>query len=282
MKTRTHNTLAAEAVRLAAVDHWKKCRYDEAFTLLDDFLKAKHVLVPEQELRMRSNLAMYERARGRFAEALHIHLDAYPLARLCRDPSVCGNFYHGLAVTKLYLGDIDGALIEFTGASACYEDAGEGRLRADVENNLAVLHAEAGRVEDALHHLALALGSCPDEAIRAQVDDTRALVELARHNPWGAVQSCVLSLCRLFNLDEPRLVTKSARTLVRAAREWGEADEAERIHDALRESGWNVTRAARRLGFNSRQALQNHLRRNFPAINEERRRRGTTVASRKK
>lgn len=259
-----------EAVRL-----WTACRYDEAARHLEEFLAAGHDLDDEELVRARNNLAMVERARGRYREALAIHLDT---AHLAFAPSrvsalVRGKSHNGLALTRQHLGEPDAAIIEFTAASHYYTEAGEYRLAADVENNLAVLHAEAGRADKAMEHAANALGSCPaDETVRAQVEDTLALVELAAGRPEIAIDFAHSSIRTLRRLGNERLLVESTKTLVRAGRAYLRELEERSIRETLDACGWNLTRAARCLRM-SREAFKHHLRRRFPRLDAERRHR---------
>ncbi|MCA1615032.1 MAG: hypothetical protein LC795_15550 [Acidobacteria bacterium] len=165
----------------------------------------------------------------------------------------------------------------FDGASVCYEAAGDWRKKADVENNLAVLHAEAGRVEQAMEHVALALGSCPaDEEVAAQVEDTRAIIALAAGDAGLAVDFAYSSVTRLRRLDNADLLVRSAQTLVRAGRAYHAELEEARLRAVLVACEWNLKRAARPLGFNSREALTNHIMRKFPRLDAERRNRTVT------
>ena len=259
----------AEAVRL-----WGACRYEEAARLLEDFLAAGRRLTAVEQLRTRNNLAMFARARGDFEGAARIHAEAEPFADACRDPLVRGKFHNGRALTHMNLGRPDEAIIEFTAASVYHEQAGEWALKREVENNLAVLHAEAGRVGEALEHVALALRSGPaDEAARAQMEDTRALVALAAGDARAALDFSNSSVRRLLALDEPRLLAASVKTSVRAGGAYLRIEEEKSIRAVLTSCGWSLTRAYPLLGFNSRQALQHHLRRHFARLYAERRNR---------
>jgi tetratricopeptide (TPR) repeat protein len=268
------DTANAEALKL-----WDECHFEEAAAHLEAFLEAAHDLTPVEQLRTRNNRAMFARARRDFREALRIHNEAEPFADACADPLVRGKFHNGRALTRQNLGDRDEAIIEFTAASIYYQEAREHGLVADVENNLAVLHAEAGRPAEAMEHLAVALGSCPPgEAGLAQYEDTRALIALAAGDARAALEFSNSSVGRLLPLGDNRLIVESVRTSVRAGRAFLHDQEEAHVRETLGACRWNLTRAAHRLGFNSRQALENHLRRNFPALDEERRNR--SVASR--
>jgi tetratricopeptide (TPR) repeat protein len=264
---------ATDRANAEALEHWRRRRSEEASALLDAHLAAGHALTAAEQLRTRNNLAMFARERGDYAEALRVHDEAEGFADACRgtDPLLAGRFHKGRANTHQALGDPDAAIIEFTAASYYYEAAGAWRLKADVENDLAVLHAEAGRIEEALEHLAVALGSLPpDEEALATYEDTRALIALAEGSAERAIDFSYSSVTRLRRLGDDRLLVRSVKTSVRAGRAFLLEQEERRIRETLEACKWNLTRAARCLNFNSLQAFKNHLRRKFPRLDAER------------
>jgi tetratricopeptide (TPR) repeat protein len=185
-------------------------------------------------------------------------------------------FCNGLGLTylKLMPEDPDAgdrAIESFTAASVFYEAAGQWRMKAHVENNLAVVHAEAGRVDAALEHVALALRSCPaDEEVLAQVEDTRALIALAAGDAERALEHSRAAEARARRVGNLRLVAMCVKTSRRAEDAYLHAMEEASLRAMLDACGWNLTRAARCLGFNSLHAFKNHLRRKFPRLDAER------------
>jgi tetratricopeptide (TPR) repeat protein len=275
-KTHTAATPTDRAIA-AAVALWKDCRHAEAVASLRAYLAAGPDLTAVERQRLLSNVGMIERARGRLDESLEAYLEAARLDAVSRDPLVNGKCYNGLAATRLALGDGDGAIEGFTAASVYYEQAGAWDLKRDVENNLAVLHAEAGRPAEAMEHVARALGSGPlSDKVRAQIEDTRALVALAAGDARAALDLSNSSVSRLLRLDEPRLLAASVRTSVRAGGAFLRIEEEASLRAVLADCGWSLTRAAGVLGFNSREALTQHLKRHFPRLVEERRNRSVT------
>jgi tetratricopeptide (TPR) repeat protein len=262
-----------------AIELWRTERYDDACQVLRDLLASSPNLDGDALLRTRNNLAMCERGRGNYEEARRIHLESSALAEATTDLKLCGKFHHGLAVSLQYLGELDLAMLEFTAALVWYERAGEEHLREDVENNIAVLLLQADHVDDAVAHLVRALCIRPEPALLAQVEETLSQYCLAKGETAHALAAAAKSVTRLLELNEPRLLTKSASTLGRALAAWEHERETERIIAVLEECEWNITHAAQQLGMGSRQALQNHLRRHFPAINDERIRRNNIIAS---
>lgn len=277
---------ASDAANTEADRLFKACRPDEAVARLSTFLaEYRDRLPPCELLRVGANLAAFERGRGDYRRALRIHREAAALADACHatDPDRCGMFYNGLGLTWLaLLGEDpeadDRAIESFTAASFYYSAAGEHRKFAFAENNLAVVHAEAGRVEQAMEHAVNALGSCPtDEVVRGQVDDTLALIALAAGDAARALDFAHASVERLRGVGQLNILIKSVQTSVRAGRAYLRELEERRIREVFDACGWSLTRAFPLLAFNSRQALELHLKRHFPRLYEERRNR--SVAS---
>lgn len=270
---------ASDVANAEADALFKACRFDEAVRLLSTFLDETPDLPPAEELRAKANLAAFERGRGDYRRALEIHKEAAPLLDVCHrdDPKRCGMFSNGLGLTYLRLMRDDPkaedlAIYWFTAASAYYEAADEWGLKRDVENNLAVVHAEAGRAARAREHLANVFGCGPiDEAVRGQVEDTQALIALAEGDVMRARAFARASVERLEGVGDLRILTCSERTLVRVERAYLRELEERAVRGVLDACEWNLTRAARCLGFNSREAFKNELRRKFPRLDDERR-----------
>lgn len=263
-------------------------RFDEAEDLLRAGRpdEARDLLVSLREegppddtrrLRLAVRLSVAERALGLVEESRRTLLDVASLAEACEDPALRGRFHNGLAVACQRAGEAGAAFENFTAASVFYERAGEARLRADVENNLAVLQIEAGRHEAALDHIALSLGSCPGPAVRAQIEDTRARAALLRGDTEAALYGLARSLLLVEESGEGGLLGATVETLGRAVRRWEHEREAARLRAALGRAGWRLRPAAAALGYRSRQALKNHLVRHFPEVDLERRARVSGV-----
>jgi tetratricopeptide (TPR) repeat protein len=270
----THPTKTA-AIIAEAVELFDACRHEEAIARLNRYRAEAGCLTPEDTLAVNNNLATFWYELNRFDEALRIHRESAPLADDENiDPRRRGQFHNGYATTLHALGDHDGALIEFAGASVRYNEAGEHRLRANVHNNIAVVLTELGRFDEALDHLARSLGSCPaDEAVITQVEDTHALVALAQGDPERAVDISRKAEARARRLGNERLIRMCLKTSMRAEAAVLHAEEAKDILAALERCGWNLTHVARAMHYNSREAFKHRLRRHFPEIDELRRNR---------
>lgn len=179
----------AEARADLALCYWREGAFDEARITLDDALKS---LGDDQgDLRACTLIrsGMVEATAGRSNEALRFYEAATPFAEQSRDAALKGTFHNSLAtlLTRLAATEerkdySDRALIEYAAASMHFEEAGNDRYVARVENNLGNLFFNIGRYKDAHRHLDRArdlFRELKDIGTAAQVDETRARTLLA-------------------------------------------------------------------------------------------------------
>src|SRR5207244_1451387 len=96
--------------------------------------------------------------------------------------SECATVFRRLAAPENREDYLDRALIEYAAASFHYEQAGNERYQATVENNLGYLYFTIDRYKEAHKHLDRArtlFTNLGDVGAMARVDDTRARVFLA-------------------------------------------------------------------------------------------------------
>src|SRR5262249_52242026 len=127
--------------------------------------------------------------RQRLQEALRYYYQAAPLLEGSEDHALMGAFHNEFALLFTRLGTeessrdyLDKALIEAAAASFHFEQAGNTRFLARVENNLGFLYFTLGQYGDAHKHLDRArylFLEAKDVGTAAQVDDTRARTLLA-------------------------------------------------------------------------------------------------------
>jgi tetratricopeptide (TPR) repeat protein len=272
---------SAQQTNDAALALRRAGRHDEAADLLRARLSLSPRLVGDDYLRLRVTLCVIERERGRVSEALKLHLKDARRADRCEDFCLRGKYHMGLARTYRIIGDAESherAFIEYAAASYFYERAGERRLYADVENNLAFLVAQTGHFSEAREHLRRAIAACPDDArLRAIVADTSAQIARLEGDLRSALRDAASSLLYALDAsagDDPREV--AVETLGEAIDAWRRAQREARLRDVLLSCDWRLREAATRLGYLSRQALANHLRRHFPQLDAERRAKGNS------
>jgi tetratricopeptide (TPR) repeat protein len=280
----THLTATAAAVA-EAVEKFDACRPDEAIARLERHAAEAGPLSPEETLWVSNNLAAFARQLGRLDEARRIHKEAARLADDERiDPRRRGQFHNGYAATLFALGEprrdtelLRAAIIEYTAASYYYEVALEYRLRALAENNLALVKAMLGCFDEALRHVVTALGSCPgNDEVLTQVEDTQAVIALEAGRPEEALSAARAAERHARRLGNKRLIEMCLKTSRRAEAACLRELEERRIRGVLEACEWSLTRAFPCLGFNSREALTNHLKRHFPRLEAERRNRSVT------
>lgn len=178
----------AEAHKDLAICYWREGAFDEARIHLRDALTR----LKDDDNDLRSVILIWfglvEGDAGRLHEALRLYSEAAPLIENSQDHAVKGTFHtqFGLVFRRLAAPEnredyIDRALIEYAAASFHFEQAGNERYLARVENNLGYLFFTIGRYKEAHNHLDRARHlflELKDRGTAAQVDDTRARVLL--------------------------------------------------------------------------------------------------------
>lgn len=180
---------SAEARGELALCYWREGSYDEARIHLAEALS--RLSNEESDLRavllIRSGIVEVDTQR--FDQALRFYHEAIPLVEGSQDHALKGGFHiaYGLVFRRLAAPEnredyMDRALIEYAAASFHFEEAGNERALARVENNLGYLFFTIGRYKDAHSHLDRSRHlflELRDVGTAAQVDDTRARTLLA-------------------------------------------------------------------------------------------------------
>src|SRR5438128_126008 len=179
----------AEARGDLALCYWREGSFDEARVQLRTALH----LTPEGNNDLHAVLliraGIIEERRQRLQEALRYYYQAAPFLDRSEDNALKGAFHNEFALLFTCLGTeenrrdyLDKALIEAAAASFHFEQAGNIRFLARVENNLGFLYFTLGQYRDAHKHLDRArylFLQTKDLGTAAQVDDTRARTFLA-------------------------------------------------------------------------------------------------------
>ncbi|HVS82463.1 MAG TPA: response regulator [Pyrinomonadaceae bacterium] len=179
----------AEARADLAVCYWREGAFDEARVVLRQVIDELRDSKSEIRAIALIRSAVVEKTAARYSEALSIFKEAKPLVDATNDHALKGAFHNSLATLLNCRGlaeeradYIDQSLIEFAAASFHFEQAGNERYLARVENNLGYLLFTIGRYKDAHKHLDRARHlflELKDVGTAAQVDDTRARTLLA-------------------------------------------------------------------------------------------------------
>src|SRR5713226_3514738 len=179
----------AEAHKDLAICYFREGSFDEAGIHLSDAL----TWLKDENSDLRAVILIWsglvEGEAGRLHEALRLYNEAAPLVERSEDHALKGSFHieFGLVFRRLAAPEnredyLDKALIEYAAASFHFEEAGNERALARVENNLGFLFFTIGRYKDAHQHLDRARHlflELKDAGTVAQVDDTRARTLLA-------------------------------------------------------------------------------------------------------
>ena len=173
----------AEARGDLGLCYWREGAFDEARIQFATALGS----VPESEADLRAVLlirsGIVEGDAHRLNSALVFYNQASPLVEKSHDEALKGGFHfsYGLLFKRMAAPEnreeyIDRALVEYTAASFHFEQAGNVRAQARVENNLGNLFSMIGRYQDAHRHLDRARSlflELDDPAAVAVVDETR-------------------------------------------------------------------------------------------------------------
>ena len=207
--TQGNETRGAEARGDLALCYWREGGHDEARIHLQDALSR----LGESESDLRAVLliraGIMEVNARRLQNALNFYHQAQPIVERSQDQVLkaafhgeCGLVFRQLATPENREDYLDRALIEYAAASFHYEQAGDERHQAGVENNLGYLYFTINSMKEAHRHLDRArvlFTNLKDLGTVAQVDDTRARVFLGE----GRLA------------DAERVIRQSIRTLER-------------------------------------------------------------------
>ena len=181
----------AEARGDLALCYWREGSYDEARITLADAIN----LLGNENSDLKASLliraGIIEERTRQLHEALRLYNQAAPLLETSEDHALKGAFHNefGLVFKHLAVPEnredyLDRALMEYTAASFHFEQAGNTRYLARVENNLGYLFFTIGKYEEAHKHLDRARHfflSLSDAGAVAQVDETRARTLVAEN-----------------------------------------------------------------------------------------------------
>src|SRR6266404_2610688 len=202
------------------------CYYHQGlFDLAQNTLSACVVALTDQDCELKAvaliRLAIVERHSGRLHEALSRLNEASPLESLV-SPWTKGRFQTEMANTLKDLGVaedrgacLDRALAHYREASLQFEQVGNLRYLAAVENNRGYLLLTLNRFEEAQLHLQRGrnlFSEFGDSVGCAQVDETLAQLHLASENYEAAERSIKLAVNTLEESGEEALLAEALST----------------------------------------------------------------------
>jgi CheY-like chemotaxis protein len=213
---------AAEARSDLALCYWREGAFDEARVLLRQTLD--EASEDQREIRATAMIrsAIVEKGAARYTEALNIFRKAELLVEGIDDHALKGAFHNTYASLLNLVGlaekedrYIDQALIEFAAASYHFEQAGNKRYRARVENNLGYLFSTIRKFDQAYLHLDHArrlFRELGDFGTAAQIDDTRARTLLAEGRLKEAERVARSAVQALDDGDQQALLAEALTT----------------------------------------------------------------------
>ncbi len=214
--------LSAEAALELAYCYYREGAFDEARVMLRSALE--HISEANTDLRGVAlvRYAIVERHSGQLHDALRLLTEAAPLIEESASYFVRGRFHFELATTLKNVGIAEGraeyinrALAEFAAASLYFEQIGDQRDYASVENNMGFLLFKVKRFDEAHNHLNRAhqlFTNLDDSVRRAQVDDTRARALLAEARTGEAEQLINAAVETLEQSGEQALLAEALTT----------------------------------------------------------------------
>src|SRR5437016_203767 len=229
----------AEARGDLALCYWREGSYDDARVTLASALSG----VPETDFNLKTVLliraATVEIAANRLSEAFRIFGESTSSVEKSTDHALKGSYHNLFAVLFRRLITeqnrdeyVDRALMEYTAAGFHFEQAGNTRYLASVENNLGFLFFTIGKYEEAHKHLDHArhlFFALSDVGMIAQVDETRARTLLAEGRFREAERFARLAVKTLEKGDEHALLAEALTTHGTVFARLGDHSSAKRL-----------------------------------------------------
>lgn len=212
----------AEAHAELALCYWREGAFDEARINLAEARKRVDDQSSDLKACVLIRAGLVELRAGKLSEAFHVHSEAAEIVAKSCDETLKGAFHNQLGTIYERLGAAslnekyrDNALIEYSAASFHFEQAGNRRYQARVENNLGFLFFTIGKYKDAHKHLDRARQlflELRDIGTIAQVDDTRARTLLAEGKLKEAERYARQAVKTLEKGDECSLLVEALTT----------------------------------------------------------------------
>ena len=223
----------AEARSDLALCYWREGAFDEARIHLNRALELLINKYDDLKARVLIRAGMVEVDAQRLDRAVSFYNEATPLVDQSLDHALKGSLHieFGLVFRRFSAIEnredyLDKALIEYAAASFHFEQAGNTRYCALVENNLGFLFSTIGKFTEAHSHIDRARGlfaELGDRGHVAQVDDTRARTLLAQGLPVHAERIARSAVKALEKGDECSLLVEALTTHATALARTGKA-----------------------------------------------------------
>src|SRR5258707_875495 len=214
--------LVAEAPSDLALCYWREGAFDEARIHLAEALERVGSENADLKACVLIRAGLVEVTAGRLNESLRLYEESAPLVEQSTDHALKGTFHNsvGAVLSSLATADnredyLDRALIEYAAASFHFEQAGNTRYCALVENNLGFLFSTIGKFTEAHAHIDRAhwlFAELGDRGHVAQVDDTRARTLLVEGRIVEAEQYARAAVKKLENGEQWSLLVEALTT----------------------------------------------------------------------
>src|ERR1043165_1343511 len=240
-----------------AVGSWRQGAIENAEVLLDSVLAEP--MTPRVAVKSWVSKAAFRAGAGDFEGSLRA-LDLAAEFLDAADLRFRGAFHNQRARVHNKLGNTDSALMDYTGASSCFEDAGDKSYQGAACLNIAELYLQRGDLGRARENIdrAMSLFKDSDSEYLSQGYDTLAKLELAE----GKIENAVAFNQRALDLTEEneiwrktfldtrdRIETKLLELMgVRTVEDFN-AIQVAMVRRALSETGGNLTRAGELVGL---------------------------------
>jgi len=212
----------AEARGDLALCYWREGAFDEARIQFSTALKVVPVSEPDLRAILLVRAGIVEVDAHRLNTALAFYNEALPLVDASQDEAIKGAFhfsfgvvFQGLSAPENREDYLDKSLVEYTAASFHFEQAGNVRAQARVENNLGNLFCVIGRYQEAHKHLDRARSlfiELEDVGTVACVDETRARTFLGEGRLVEAERMIKMSVKALERGDQQSVLAEALTT----------------------------------------------------------------------
>jgi CheY-like chemotaxis protein len=229
----------AEARGDLALCYWREGSYDEARITLADSISFLGNENSDLKAALLIRAGIIEERTRRLHEALRLYNEAAPLLKTSEDHALMGAFHNEFGLVFKHLSTpenrqdyLDRALMEYTAASFHFEQAGNTRYLARVENNLGCLFFKSRKYGEAHKHLGRArhfFMDLKDMGMIAQVDDTRARTLLAEGRVAEAERVVRYAVRILKRGDEQAVLAEALTTHGVALARLGDHSSARRL-----------------------------------------------------
>ncbi|MDQ3802959.1 MAG: hypothetical protein M3416_03785 [Acidobacteriota bacterium] len=190
-------------------------RFDDARVILRQVLDRLPDEATESAVRARIWLGIVENKTQRYHAALEVHKENRSLIGKVQSEYLKGTFHNLYATTLEETGQIEEALLEYAGAGICYENIGNLRYKAVVDNNTSNLFYKLKKYQEAHEYALKALAyfeSNKDVILAARVNETRTKILTGEGRYFEALKVIKPAVRTLEESDQPAILAEALVT----------------------------------------------------------------------